>query len=116
MFVIDTVLLQALFSMLLLIIIDALLGMALALREGTFKLSEAPRFLRTEILPYYIAIIALAGMSMIKDIHQLGIKPVTWTVIAIYTTRTLFIEIRQKLVKLFKINPDELPDNKARSG
>ncbi|MCG8401986.1 MAG: hypothetical protein MJA84_10340 [Firmicutes bacterium] len=116
MFIIDTVLLQALFTVLLLIIVDALLGLALALREGTFKLSEAPRFLRTEILPYYTAILALAGMSMIEDIHQLGMKSVTWTVIAIYTARILFTEIRQKLVKLFKINPDELPSNKAQSG
>ena len=115
----DIALLQALFFLLLLIIADVVLGVAIALRCGKFSMAEVPRFLQTEVLPYYLGLLAIAALAMFEDTQQLGAKPLAWCVIVTYAARTVFVEIRLKVVKLFKIAPEKLPDievnNKTQS-
>lgn len=107
MFTVDLALLQALVFLLLLIIVDVILGMAIALRDKTFNLAEVPRFLQTEVLPYYLGVLAVVGLAMVEDMQQFGTVPLAWTVIVAYGSRTVFVEIRKKVFVLFGVLVDE---------
>lgn len=97
----DPALLQALVFLLLLIVVDVILGMAIALRDKTFSLAEVPRFLQTEVLPYYLGVLAVAGLAMVDDVQQFGTVPLAWAVIVAYGSKVVFVEIRKKIVLLF---------------
>lgn len=101
MFAVDVALLQALVFLLALIIVNVILGICIALRDGTLDIELFPRFLKTEIMPYFIGILALAGLAMVEDIQQFGTKPLAWAVIVAYGTRIIFIEIKDKVFVLF---------------
>ena len=101
----DITLLQALVFLLLLIIVDVILGMAIALRDKKFSLVEVPRFLQTEVLPYYLGVLAITGLAMVEDVQQFGTVPLAWAVIVAYGGRTVFVEIREKVFDLFGVSP-----------
>ncbi len=101
MFSIDIILLQVLAFMLVLIIVNVILGVAIAIRGGTFRIEALPRFLQTEVLPYYLSLLALAGMAMMQDIQQYGTKPLAWAAIVAYGSRIVFVELKDKVVVLF---------------
>ena len=103
MIVFDPALFKALIPLLLLIVVDVLLGISIALKEKKFNLAEVPRFLRTEVLPYYLGILAISGMAMVEDTQSLGTKPLAWAVIVAYGSRTVFVEIRKKITDLFGV-------------
>ena len=103
----DPALLQALVFLLLLIVVDVILGMAIALRDKTFSLAEVPRFLQTEVLPYYLGVLAVAGLAMVDDVQQFGTVPLAWAVVVAYGSRTVFVEIRSKVFILFKVAIEE---------
>lgn len=105
MVVFDAALLQALVFLLLLITVDVILGMAIALRDKKFSLVEVPRFLQTEVLPYYLGILAIAGLAMVEDVQQFGTVPLAWAVIVAYGSKTVFVEIRIKVFDLFGLSP-----------
>jgi hypothetical protein len=112
MFAIDIALLQALIFLLLLIVVDVILGMAIALRDKTFSLAELPRFLQTEVLPYYLGVMAVVGLAMFEDVQQFGTVPLAWAVIVAYGSKVVFVEIRKKIFKLFGIELNEEIKNK----
>ena len=95
---------QALVFLLLLIIVDVILGMAIALRNKKFSLAEIPRFLQTEVLPYYLGVLAVVGLAMVEDTQQFGTVPLAWAVILAYGSRTVFVEIRVKVFDLFGVS------------
>lgn len=103
----DNALLQALVFLLLLIIVDVILGMAIALRDKKFNLNEVPRFLQSEVLPYYLGILAITGLAMVEDTQQFGTVPLAWTVIVAYGSRTVFVEIKGKIFVLFGVVKNE---------
>lgn len=103
MIVFDPVLFKALIFLLLLIVVDVLLGISIALKEKNFNLAEVPRFLRTEVLPYYLGVLAVSGLAMVEDTQALGTKPLAWAVIVAYGSRTVFVEIRKKIADLFGV-------------
>lgn len=107
MFTLDVALIKALVFLLVLIVANVILGCCIALRDGKLALDDLPRFLRTEILPYYLSILALAGLAMIEDVQQFGTKPLAWTAIATYGARTVFVEIRKKVFVLFGVGTEE---------
>lgn len=101
MFTIDIALLQAMMFLLVLIIVNTILGVAIAIRQGTFHVEALPRFLQTEVLPYYLSLATLAAMAMVQDVQQYGTKPLAWAAIVAYGSRVVFVELRQKVVVLF---------------
>lgn len=101
MFELDMTLVEALVFLLILIMVNVILGIAISIRQGTFQIEALPRFLQTEILPYYLSLLALAFMAMVQDIQQYGTKPLAWAAIVAYGTRVVFVELRQKVVALF---------------
>ncbi|WP_334111139.1 hypothetical protein [Thermodesulfitimonas autotrophica] len=110
MFVIDGALLQALVFVLALVIVNVVLGILIALRDGVFDVRRLPGFLKTEILPYYLGLLALAGLAMVEDLQGFGTGPLAWAVIILYATRTVFGEIKDKVVVLFGFSEDELEE------
>ncbi len=109
MFAYDPALMQALVFLLLFIVVDVILGMAIALRDKKFNLAEVPRFLQTEVLPYYLGVLAVVGLAMVEDVQQFGTVPLAWAVIVAYGSRTVFVEIRKKIFILFKVTSEEPP-------
>ncbi len=107
MIVYDPALLQALVFLLLLIIVDVFMGMAIALRNKTFNLAELPRFLQTEVLPYYMSILAIVGLAMVEDVQQFGTVPLAWAVIVTYGSRVVFVEMKNKVFVLFGVSIEE---------
>lgn len=103
MFSFDIALAQALVFLLILVLVDVILGICIALRDGNLKIEELPRFLKTEILPYYLSLMALAGLAMVQDTQQYGTKALAWAAIVAYGTRTVLVEIRKKVFKLFGV-------------
>ena len=103
MFNLDYALLQALVFLLMLIIADVILGMAIALKEKKFNLADVPRFLRTEVLPYYLGVLAVSGLAMVEDVQQFGTVPLAWAVVLAYGSKVVFVEIRKKVQGLFGI-------------
>lgn len=110
MFNMDIALLQALVFLLLLIVVDVILGIAIALKENRFDLAEVPRFLQTEVLPYYMGVLAVAGLAMVEDVQQFGTVPLAWAVIVAYGSKVVFVEIKNKVFILFGVSLNK--DNK----
>ncbi|MDO7787106.1 hypothetical protein [Desulforamulus aquiferis] len=106
MIVLDIALVKALVFLLLLIVVNVILGCCIALRKGELALNDLPRFLRTEVLPYYVGILALACMAMIEDVQAYGTQPLAWAAIVAYGTRTVFVEIKGKVFVLFGVPPN----------
>jgi len=103
MLAIDFALLQALVFLLLLIVVDVILGISIALKEKRFSLAELPRFLQTEVLPYYLGVLAVVGLAMFEDVQQFGTVPLAWAVVVAYGSKVVFVEIRQKVFVLFGV-------------
>ncbi|MTI82763.1 MAG: hypothetical protein FH756_02455 [Firmicutes bacterium] len=103
MFDLDMVLLKALIFLLILIVVDVILGMAIAIKKKQFELEKLPQFLYTEVLPYYMSTLALAGLAMVEDVQGFGTKPIAWAVVVAYGSKLIFIEIRQKVTFMFGI-------------
>lgn len=101
MFQFDLALIQALVFLLVLIIVNTILGVAIAIRQGTFQVEALPRFLQTEVLPYYLSLATLAALAMVQDVQQYGTKPLAWAAIVAYGSRVIFVELREKVVTLF---------------
>jgi len=104
MFAIDIALIKALIFLLVLILVDTVLGICVSIREGQpFSFKELPRFLRTEVLPYYLSLLALSFLPMIEDAQEYGTKPIAWVVVVAYGGK-ITVEIKNKVVKLFGVN------------
>jgi len=103
MIALDLALLQALAFLLLLIIVDVFLGVSIALRDKKFSLAELPRFLQTEVLPYYLGVLAVVSLAMFEDVQQFGTVPLAWAVVVAYGSKVIFVEIRQKVFVLFGV-------------
>lgn len=101
MFAVDFKLLQALVFVLVLVFVDVILGIAIALKSGTFKLAKLPHFLQTEILPYFLSLTSLVGLAQVKDIQNLGTTALAWAAIVAYISKMVFVDIKQKVVNLF---------------
>ena len=100
----DIALLQALVFLLLLITVDVILGMAIALRDKKFSLAKVPGFLQTEVLPYYLGILAITSLAMVEDTQQFGTVPLAWAVIVAYGSKTVLVEIKGKVFNLFGVS------------
>lgn len=107
MFAVDVKLLQALAFVLVLVAVDVLLGISLSIKSGTFKLEKLPRFLQTEILPYFLSLTSLVGLAQVKDIQNLGTTALAWAAIVTYISKMVFVDIKQKVVSLFGQLPTE---------
>lgn len=103
MFELDRALLEALLFLLALILADVILGISIALREKEFDFEELPRFLRTQVLPYYLSIISLSFLAMIKDVQGFGTQAIAWAVIAAYAAKLVFKDLAGKVKKLFGV-------------
>ncbi|HOV80191.1 MAG TPA: hypothetical protein PK728_08785 [Bacillota bacterium] len=103
MFQLDLALIKAMVFLLALIIVNVILGVTIAVRDNNFKVDDLPRFLQTEILPYYLSLLSLAGLAMVQDVQTYGTKPLAWAAIVAYGTKTVFVEIRKKVFKLFGV-------------
>jgi hypothetical protein len=101
MFSIDLNLLYALLFVLALILVDVVLGIAVALKDGTFDLAKLPQFLKTQILPYFISLFSLALLAQVKDIQSLGTVALAWAAITAYVAKVLFVDLLGKLKTLF---------------
>lgn len=99
---------KALVFVLAMVLANVILGIALAIKDGTFRVRELPRFLRTEILPYYLGLLALAALAQVEDLQGLGTKPLAWAAIAAYAGRVVFGEIKDKVFELFGVGKDDL--------
>jgi hypothetical protein len=53
-----------------LILINTLLGISLALKKETFKWTELPRFLKTEVLPYYLTLLGATAPGIFLDLGK----------------------------------------------
>lgn len=104
MLVIDLNLLYALLFVLVLIIVDVLLGVSVALKNGTFDLKKLPQFLKTQILPYFLSLSSLVGLAQLKDLQNLGTVAVAWAAIMAYAAKMLWVDIGQKLKTLFGVD------------
>ena len=87
--------------LLALIVVNTILGAAVALRKGEYNLNDLPRFLQTEVLPYYLLLLALAALAMVQDVQAYGTKPLAWAAIVAYGSRVVFVELKGKVVTLF---------------
>ncbi|HBX22684.1 MAG TPA: hypothetical protein DEF34_03450 [Desulfotomaculum sp.] len=105
----DPALMQALVFLMMLILVDVFLGGAIAIRAGTFSLAELPRFLQTEVLPYYMGVLAVVGLAMVDDVQHFGTVPLAWAVITAYGSKVVFVEIRKKIFILFKVSVEDTP-------
>lgn len=104
MFAVDVALVKALIFLLFLILVDTVLGICVSIREGQpFSFKELPRFLQTEVLPYYLSLLALSFLSMVEDAQEYGTKPIAWVVVVAYGGK-ITVEIKNKVVKLFGVN------------
>lgn len=103
MFVVDVKLLQALAFVLVLVFVDVMLGIAISLKIGTFRLDKLPRFLQTEILPYFLSLASLVGLAQVKDIQNLGTTALAWAAIVAYISKMVFVDIKQKVFELFGV-------------
>lgn len=101
MFTLDLALLQAMVFLLALIVVNVILGVAISIRQGNFEIDKLPRFLTTEVLPYYLSLAALSLLAMVQDVQNYGTKPLAWASIVAYSSRVVFVEIRKKVVELF---------------
>lgn len=110
MFMVDHTLLQALVFVLALVVVNVVLGILIALRDGAFDVRRLPSFLQTEILPYYLGLLALTGLAMVEDLQGFGTGPLAWAAIILYATRTVFGEIKDKVTVLFGFSRDELEE------
>lgn len=101
MFTLDLALLRAMVFLLALIIVNVILGVAISIRQGNFEIEEIPRFLRTEVLPYFLSLAALVLLAMVEDVQNLGTKALAWASIAAYGSRFVFVELKKKVEVLF---------------
>ncbi|NLI11539.1 MAG: hypothetical protein GX425_02685 [Peptococcaceae bacterium] len=101
MFVLDLALLKAMIFLLALIIVNVVLGVAISIRKGNFDFAKLPRFLSTEVMPYYLSLSALTLLAMVQDVQNYGTKPLAWASIVAYGSRAVFVELRNKVVELF---------------
>lgn len=101
MFTLDTALLKAMVFLLALIFVNVILGVAISIRQGNFEIEKLPRFLSTEVMPYYLSLAALALLAMVQDVQNLGTKPLAWVSITAYGSRVVFVELKKKLEVLF---------------
>jgi hypothetical protein len=109
MFNVNIGLIYALLGVLALIFLNVILGVAIAIRDGTFDLQKLPEFLKTEVLPYGMSLTALAGAAQINfsylaanvsTITTDALVALAWTAIGAYVLK-LVQEIGQKIFKLF---------------
>jgi hypothetical protein len=63
MFIINLVLIYALLGVLVLIALNFILGVAIALKQHVFDIHVLPQTLETEILPYFIPLVALVAAA-----------------------------------------------------
>lgn len=101
MFTLDLALLKAMVFLFALIVVNVILGVAIAIRQGKFEIDKLPRFLSTEVLPYYLALAALSPLAMVQDVQNFGTKPLAWASIVAYGSRVVFVELRKKVEVLF---------------
>lgn len=104
MFALDLNLLYALLFVLALIVVDVLLGVSVALKNGTFDLKKLPQFLKTQILPYFLSLSSLVGLAQLKDLQNLGTVAVAWAAIVTYVAKFIWVDIRQKLKALLGVD------------
>jgi hypothetical protein len=111
MFVLNIGLLYALLAVLALIFLNVVLGVAIAIKKGTFDLAELPRFLKTEIFPYGLSLMGLTAAAQIDYSHLAdnistltddAILVLAWTAIGAYVLRMLQ-EIGRKIFELFGV-------------
>jgi hypothetical protein len=107
MFAVDVTLMKALVFLLALILVDTILGICVSIRAGQpFSFRELPRFLQTEVLPYYLSLLALSFLSMLEDVQEYGTKPIAWVIVVAYGGK-IVVEIKSKVIKLFGVNPEK---------
>jgi len=97
----DLALLKAMVFLFALIVVNVILGVAISIRQGDFEIDKLPRFLSTEVLPYYLSLTALALLAMVQDVQDYGTKPLAWASIVAYGSRVVFVELRKKVAELF---------------
>jgi len=103
MFELNMALVEALVFLLVLVLVDVILGIMISLRDRKFDVGELPRFLRTQVLPYYVSIISLSFLAMVKDVQGFGTQAIAWTVIAAYAAKLVFRDIVGKIKELFGV-------------
>jgi hypothetical protein len=104
MFNFNISLLYALLFVLALIFTDTILGIAVSIKNQTFSIDKLPRFLETEVLPYYISLVVLGLLAQLKDMQNLGTTAAAWSAIAAYTAKIVWVDILAKVKELFGIN------------
>ena len=114
-------LIYALLAVLVLIFLNVLLGVAIALKDGSFSLPKLPRSLETEVLPYGLSLTALAGAaqlnfsylaSNVSTITADTLAVIAWAAIGAYVLKMLQ-EIGQKICALFGIKVTETKGSAA---
>jgi hypothetical protein len=109
MFSINPDLLYALLFVLALIFVDIVLGIAISLQNGTFNIEKLPSFLETQILPYYMSLLALVFLAQLKDIQNLGTTSLAWAALAAYAAKMIWVDIASKVKTLFGVGATTSP-------
>lgn len=95
---------MALVVVVALIVVDALLGVITALKNGDFSLKEIPRFLATNVLPYVggILIIGLVVVLIPEPFNEIFM--VVFYASAVAVSLRYVLEIYGKVSRLFGVD------------
>lgn len=115
MFILNLSLIYALLGVLALIVLNVILGVAIAIQTGTFSLQKLPQFLSNEVLPYGLSLSALIGAAQlnltplaanVSTITSDSLTVIAWAAVSAYVLR-MIQEIGQKIFALFGIQVTE---------
>jgi len=111
-FIVNCALIYGLLAVLGLICLNVVLGVAVALVQGTFSWRKLPQFLEADILPYGLSLAALVGAAQINmsflaantgTVTRDTLTVIAWAAMGSYAARMLQ-EIAQKVRTLFGID------------
>lgn len=80
------------------IIGDTAVGWLLAFSKGNFDIREAPRFIKTAILPYVGGLLIVAGLAYLDETYM----PIFLIITGIITTKFGVEAIKDKIVGYFR--------------
>lgn len=89
-------------GLLVALVVDMLLGIVKAVREGTFKWSELPATLKNNVLPYVVPVVVLGLVASIQSSVSDAVRGIFLTFSATYGVK-LVADIYSKLSAIYGI-------------
>lgn len=86
-----------------LVLIDAALGILIALRDGTFKLEQLPEFLRKNVLPYVGSLVLMALAAKNEEAMAALLLGA-----GAFAVKFLWVDLKDKFLNLLGLTPGDV--------